>query len=229
MWSQIALSFGAGALAVISPCTFPILPGIVGALTDGMRDGIRVRGVLKIILFAFGAAVALIGAVALLLIAGVYVNLLAPPASLALGAVFILMALSSAGIVRLPTASPRISSSLGWAKPIVMGFVLALAWVPCIGPSLGVALTLGSQSKTVAHGLLLAVCFFIGLAVPIFIFGVLAMRIGRGRKWTARVGRVFNYVLAMVMALIGVLLITGLWTNFSTWIVSVTPSFLYVL
>jgi len=226
MWLAAGLSFTAGALAVISPCTLPVLPGIVGALTDGMREGLTYRSIAKIILFALGAAAALIGSIAVLLVAGVYVNLFAPPVSIVIGALFIALALSAVGVIRIPTSFPHLSTSLGWLHPPVLGFFLALIWVPCVGPSLGMALSLGSNASTVGHGIILALCYFLGLAVPIFAFGVFAVRFSRGKRWAAAAGRVLQYITAGALALIGLLLISGVWDRFSAWIVSITPSFL---
>ncbi|PPG54481.1 hypothetical protein C5C27_15325 [Rathayibacter sp. AY2B7] len=98
MLPELGTAFLAGALALLSPCAAPILPGIVGALTSTGNGRARPsRQVWSILAFAVGAALVLIGSVALLLAFGANVNLARPPYTFIAGGLLIGAGLYSLG------------------------------------------------------------------------------------------------------------------------------------
>ncbi len=227
MIATAVLCFGAGAASLLSPCTFPILPGVVAALGGAKRsEASRWSLVGRVLLFAFGAAVALCGSMALLLVAGVYIDFLAPPASLILGAIFFIVALTSLGVIHVPGHNFIVSERLGVLRPLVLGVMLGVVWIPCIGPMLGVVLGLSSHANSLPMGLAMGFLYFLGLSIPLIVFGVLFVRVSRGRRWAARVGRAAHLIAAVSLAIVGVLLATGLWADFSVWLVGISSPML---
>src|ERR1700722_8662167 len=73
------------------------------------------------------------------------------------------------GLVSRVTGEHRFDvrpSRLGvWAAP-VMGMAFAFAWTPCIGPVLGVVLSLAARNGSLAGGVLLLFAYSLGLGVP---------------------------------------------------------------
>ena len=61
----------------------------------------------------------------------------------------------------------------GKGGPIVAGAAFAIAWTPCIGPTLGAILSAASLSGSAARGALLLAVYSAGLAIP-FILTALA-------------------------------------------------------
>lgn len=61
----------------------------------------------------------------------------------------------------------------GIPRSFVLGTAFAVAWSPCIGPILGVVLTLAAASGTAAHGALLLLAYAAGLGVWFMAFGAL--------------------------------------------------------
>ncbi|PPG56534.1 hypothetical protein C5C57_14820 [Rathayibacter sp. AY1C5] len=107
MFPELGTAFLAGALALLSPCAAPILPGIVGALTSTGDGRARPsRQVWSILAFAVGAALVLIGSVALLLAFGANVNLARPPYTFIAGGLLIAAGLYSLGVLRIPWMVP---------------------------------------------------------------------------------------------------------------------------
>jgi cytochrome c biogenesis protein CcdA len=71
----------------------------------------------------------------------------------------------------------------GYPRSLLIGAAFAAAWSPCIGPILGVVLTLAAASGTAAQGALLLACYSLGLgawflALGLF-FGWLSPRLRR--------------------------------------------------
>src|SRR5207253_16141 len=65
----------------------------------------------------------------------------------------------------------------GSGGPIVAGAAFALAWTPCVGPTLGAILGLASTSQGTAHGAALLAVYSAGLALP-FLFSAAAFNAG---------------------------------------------------
>jgi cytochrome c-type biogenesis protein len=54
----------------------------------------------------------------------------------------------------------------GRGGPVVAGAAFAIAWTPCIGPTLGAILGLAAASHSEGHGALLLAFYCAGLAIP---------------------------------------------------------------
>jgi cytochrome c-type biogenesis protein len=115
------------------------------------------------------------------------------------------------GVVSRVTGEHRFDvrpSKLGvWAAP-VMGMAFAFAWTPCIGPVLGVVLSLAARNGSLPGGVLLLFCYSLGLAVPFVVvglaFGRLTATLARARHWLWAV----ELVAGIVLVVFGVLLLT---------------------
>lgn len=71
-----------------------------------------------------------------------------------------------------PPAGPP-EQRTGYARSVLIGSAFSVAWSPCIGPILGVVLTLAAASGTAAQGALLLTFYALGLGVWFLAFGLL--------------------------------------------------------
>ena len=220
---QVLLAFAAGTLALLSPCTLPIRPGVMSAVRGGGSTGSLPRAIGLAASFALGASIVLVGSVALALAFSVRVDLTQPPFSWIAGALLIVAGLAALGYVkiRVPQGT-NLDAVAPWVKAPLLGMTLAAVWYPCLGPSLAMIYGLGSQISTVPVGIGLGFAYFLGLVTPLVLFGLLFARFGRQRVWARRVGRYVNVALSCCLLVIGLLVLTGLWGPISTWIVSQT-------
>jgi cytochrome c-type biogenesis protein len=88
----------------------------------------------------------------------------------------------------------------GSGGPIVAGAAFAIAWTPCIGPTLGAILTAASLSSSAGHGAFLLAVYSAGLAIP-FLASALAFS-----RMTSTFDAVKRHY-AVLMALGGVILV----------------------
>lgn len=59
----------------------------------------------------------------------------------------------------------------GYGRSVLIGAAFSIAWSPCVGPILGVVLTLAAATGTVWHGALLLAAYSAGLGVWFIAFG----------------------------------------------------------
>jgi cytochrome c-type biogenesis protein len=113
-------------------------------------------------------------------------------------------------------------STLGtWAAP-VMGMAFAFAWTPCIGPVLGVVLSLAARNGTLAGGVVLLFAYSLGLAVP---FVATGLAFGRLTAVFARARRrlwIIELAAGVILIGFGVLLmshqVSWVSTHISNWL-----------
>ena len=97
----------------------------------------------------------------------------------------------------------------GRGGPIVAGAAFAIAWTPCIGPTLGAILTAASLSGSAAHGAFLLAVYSAGLAIP---FLLTAIAFSRMTTAFAVVKRHYQAIVAtggLILIAMGVLI----WTD----------------
>ena len=97
----------------------------------------------------------------------------------------------------------------GRGGPLVVGAAVAVAWTPCVGPTLGAILTAASLSDSAAHGAYLLAWYSAGLAIP---FLLTAVAFNRMTTLFAVVKRHYAAIVATggaILVVMGVLIWTG--------------------
>ena len=180
---SLPLAFAAGAVSFVSPCCLPLVPGYLATVSgatpkDLERKRLDPRVLVRSLLFVSSFSILFIalglGATALgslLFDNKPLLDKIAGLAILAMGALLI----SSVFVTRLNRQFrvPGLIERAGRGGPVVAGAAFALAWTPCVGPTLGAILSAAALSNSEAHGALLLGFYSAGLAVP-FLFTSLA-------------------------------------------------------
>lgn len=188
----IAMSFIAGLLSFLSPCTLPVLPAYF-AYTCQSKKG---KLTLMTVSFFLGLALtfSLMGMLAAFAGATLRENI--SLASRIFGAVIIafgialLLGRGFHGIKRVN------KTGQGFVSSFVFGIAIALGWSPCVGPILGSMLLLASTSGTAAIGGFLLFIYAAGLATPLFLISLFFDRLDENsRLWRFIRGREFSFSL----------------------------------
>ncbi|HET6445952.1 MAG TPA: cytochrome c biogenesis CcdA family protein [candidate division Zixibacteria bacterium] len=186
----IVLAFVGGVVSFVSPYTLPILPAYFAFATQSGRSKIA----LNTLAFMLGVATmfSLLGASASalgrLIIQRQELLLLIGGAIVMLFGVLSLLGKGFTGVGRKESATP--STNPGGSY--IFGLTFSLGWSSCVGPILGVVLTLAASTGSVARGMLLLFVYAIGLGLPLIIvstfFGRASRksffwRVLRGKGW----------------------------------------------
>jgi cytochrome c-type biogenesis protein len=215
---SLVLAFVAGLASFVSPCCLPLLPGYLAAVSGVSTerlDSDERRGVLgRSLAFVatFSAVFVVLGLSATALGAFLLEN--QSTLNRAAGIAIIAMGVLFAGPVFVPRLSqewrPRgLVERAGSGGPIVVGAAFAIAWTPCVGPTLGAILSLSATAEGTGRGALLLGVYSAGLAVP-FLFSATAFsRAVRIFSWFKRHYAVVQLASGVLLVAMGVLVYSG--------------------
>lgn len=230
--SSLALAPIAGVLSTLSPCVLPLLPVVLGtaaaehragpfALAIGVALSFTVLGLfVSVVGFAIGIDSGLLRIVA----AGIMI---------ALGIVLMVPGLQGA----LAAAAGPLSNAIGQrftgvggqgiVGQFAIGLLLGAVWAPCVGPTLGAASVLAAQGESIGAAATTMALFGIGAALPLLIMGLLSREaMLRMRSRMLQAGGRGKVVLGGVLAVVGVLILTGADKMIEAQLVEMSPAWL---
>ncbi len=224
------VAFGAGIISFLSPCVLPLVPAYLSMMsgvssaemaTVARPDSGRMLRATLLFVAGFTVVFAALEATA----SGLGQALRSHEHVLndIAGVVIIAGGLIFAGLLR-PAWVMRerrwhvAPSQLGeWAAPI-MGMAFAFGWTPCIGPVLAAVLSLASDTHTLGRGEAMLVAYSLGLGVPFVVAGLAFGRLTGVFSFARAHLRAINVVSGLLLAGLGVLLLTDNLHVLSTWV-----------
>lgn len=213
----VPVALVAGLISFFSPCVLPLLPGYLSYVTGvGVQDldtAHRGRMLAGSVLFVLGFSVVFVLGGALFGAVGQELFQYRRTFSIVLGVIVILLGLVFMGLVPALQREVRIHAvpAVGLGIAPVLGFFFGLGWLPCIGPTLGVVLTLANQEGTYQRGAFLTFVYCLGLGVPFVLAALGFSRFMHAVSWARRHQRAISRAGGGLLVLVGVLLVTGVW------------------
>lgn len=136
------------------------------------------------------------------------------PITRILGVVVIAMGLIFIGVFGFAqrTFRPRMREGAGLIGAPLLGIAMGIGWAPCIGPTLAAILSMGYSAADPGRAALLAVAYSIGLGLPFILLAVGFGWATRSVAFFRRHIRVINIVGGALLIVLGVLMVSGLWT-----------------
>jgi cytochrome c-type biogenesis protein len=230
--ANLGLSLAAGSLSTLSPCVLPIVPILLGAAVAAHRLGpFALASGLAVSFTIVGLVVASAGAAI-----GLDQSLLRLLGALLLIA-FGVVLLSSKLQERFAGAASGLSgfghgllSRLrleGLGGQFVLGLLLGVVWSPCVGPTLGAAVSLASQGRDLGQVAASMALFGVGAGAPLVALGLVSRQVmTRIRGKLLATGRVGKFLLGAIILALGALILTGADKSFESWVLDAAPDWL---
>jgi cytochrome c-type biogenesis protein len=213
------IAVAAGLLSFLSPCVLPLVPGYLAYVgsTAGSAPGekpARARMVLGSLLFVAGFTAVLVAFLAAAGTVGVWLLEWEQLITRLMGVFVIVMGLVFIGLfgAMQTTKKLRVKPKFGIVGAPLLG-VFAIGWTPCMGPTLTVIMGLSLQQGSVGRSVILALAYCLGLGLPFILaafgFGWMAQTM----TFFKRHIRAVNLIGGALLILIGLLMVTGLWSR----------------
>lgn len=235
MLTTLGLATLAGLLSTLSPCVLPLVPIVLAAAASEHRLGpLALAAGLALAFTGIGLFVATVGfaigldgdvfrSLGAVLLVGLGLVLMLPPLQARLSA-----ALGPAGAWagrRLGAVAGR-----GLGGQFGVGLLLGAAWSPCVGPTLGAASLLAARGENLGAVTLTMLGFGLGAAAPLLLLGLLSREaLARRRGGLAAFGQGAKAALGALLAVLGLLVLSGLDKRAEAWAVAASPDWLTAL
>jgi cytochrome c-type biogenesis protein len=214
----ILAALAAGIVSFLSPCVLPLVPGYLSAVTGvsaaeldqaGWR---RVLGPSLLFVASFSAIFVLMGLTATSL--GSFLADNRPLLTKISGALIIAMGVifvASLFISRLNREwhVDTLLERAGKGGPVVAGAAFAIAWTPCLGPTLGAILGAAAATDSLAHGAFLLIVYSAGLAIPFILTALAFSRMTAAFAVVKRHYRLIVAVGGVILIAMGLLIFSG--------------------
>ncbi len=210
---QYFVSFLEGIITFVSPCLLPMLPVYLSYFAGGGERSTRKTAV-SALGFVAGFTVVFVALGALAGTLGGFLKAHQTAVNIVSGLIVVFFGLSFLGVVRLNvfkgSRGGMQNGEAGFFSTMVFGMVFSVGWTPCVGAFLGSALMLASQQGQTAVGMLMLLCYSLGLGIPFLLSALLIDKLKSTFDFIKRNYAIINTVSGILLILVGVLMATGL-------------------
>ena len=211
---QYIISFLEGIVTFLSPCLLPMLPVYISYFAGNNREGGMGRTLRNALGFVLGFTIVFIALGALAGTLGGLLQAHQTAVNLVTGAVVVLFGLYFLGVFRLNFLKGmkgfQRQKDLGFFSTMLFGIVFSVSWTPCVGAFLGSALMLASQQGHVATGMLMLLCYSLGLGLPFLISALLIDKLKSTFDFIKRNYKIINLICGGLLIVVGISMMTGL-------------------
>ncbi len=218
--TTVIAAFAVGFVSFVSPCVLPLVPGYLAAVSGVSLAEIQhgekrlSRVLLPAIVFclSFTAVFVALGMTATGLGSTLQdgrgtLDKVAGAVIIALGVLFLVTPFVPK--LNKEWRPDALISRAGSGGPLIAGAAFAVAWTPCVGPTLGTILTAASVQDTVGKGAILLFFYSAGLAVPFLLTAVAFTRATSAFRWLRDRYMIITAISGAVLIAMGLLLFTG--------------------
>ncbi|MEM1272397.1 MAG: cytochrome c biogenesis CcdA family protein [Pseudomonadota bacterium] len=171
---ELFFAFAAGTLTLINPCVLPVLPIVLAGALNSSRFGPMALAagmgvsfvVLGLTLAAAGQAIRIGGEV-------VEVSSIAAVLMIGFGLVMLVpqfserFAVATAGVSSGADAAIGRIERAGWPGQFLGGLLLGAVWSPCVGPTLGGAISMASTGENLGQAAAIMIAFSGGVGAVV--------------------------------------------------------------
>ena len=232
--TAIPVALFAGVVGVMSPCVWPLVPVVMASASTGGRGGP----------FFLAGGLSLSFAVAGTFLTFLLVNTGLDPELFRYVAAGVLVAMGLLLVVdRLGDRAAAVLSRLtagfdpgrgfgaeSGPAQFGVGALLGVVWLPCVGPTVGVAIALAALGEDLLSSFSVMLSYGVGTAAVLLGVGLFSGRILNRGKGGATSGRVLGKkILGWSVLVLGVLVFTRLDKVLEAWALDLLPAWVFTL
>jgi len=229
------VAVSAGLLSFLSPCVLPIVPPYLAYMggtsvsdMQGAETAARRRTMMSAAFFVLGLSTVFLFLGFTASVFGRFFLTNQDWFVTIAGVVIMIFGAHFIGIFRIGfmdremriDAGDRGGSAFG---AYILGLAFAFGWTPCIGPILGAILSLAANEADVARGTALLAAYAAGLGIPFLLVAAFFPRLTGLMAWMRRNMERIERFMGVLLWTVGLLMLTGKFTDFSWWLNETFP------
>ena len=209
---QYIISFLEGIITFISPCLLPMLPIYISYFAGGDTKNSK-KTLFCALGFVLGFTFVFISLGALAGTLGSLLKEYQTIVNIISGLVVIFFGLNFLGILHFNifhSAGKSIQTdNLNFFSSILFGIIFSLGWTPCVGAFLGSALMMASQQGKTIIGMIMLLCYSLGLGIPFILSAVLIHKLKTTFDFIKKNYTIINRISGGFLILVGIMMATG--------------------
>lgn len=209
---QYFISFLEGIITFISPCLLPMLPIYISYFAGGKEQSTK-KTVINALGFVLGFTILFMAMGALAGTAGSFLTKYQTAVNIVSGIIVIVFGLNFSGVLKINLFHGMHSNvnteNMGFISAMIFGMIFSIGWTPCVGAFLGSALALASTQAHMVKGILMLLCYSLGLGIPFIISAVLIDKLKGAFNLIKKNYRIINMICGGFLIIIGVCMATG--------------------
>ena len=209
---QYIISFLEGIITFISPCLLPMIPIYItyfvgGGQRNWQKTLVGALGFVSGFTAVFVAMGALAGTI------GSFFVKYQMAVNIVSGLIVIVFGLNFLGVFKWNLFKGNMrevnTDNMNFFSAALFGIIFSVGWTPCVGAFLGSALMLASQQGSVMTGVLMLLCYSLGLGIPFVISALLIEQLKTAFDFIKRHYNIINKISGILLIIVGILMATG--------------------
>ena len=209
---QYIISFLEGIITFISPCLLPMIPIYITYFVGGgqrkwQKTLVGALGFVSGFTAVFVAMGALAGTI------GSFFVKFQMAVNIVSGLIVIVFGLNFLGVFKWNLFKGNMrevnTDNMNFFSAALFGIIFSVGWTPCVGAFLGSALMLASQQGSVMTGVLMLLCYSLGLGIPFVISALLIEQLKTAFDFIKRHYNIINKISGILLIIVGILMGTG--------------------
>jgi len=209
---QYVISFLEGIITFISPCLLPMIP-IYLTYFAGSGERTTKKTVTGALGFISGFTLVFVSMGALAGSIGSLFTKHQSIVNIVCGLIVIFFGLNFMGAFKINLFKGMKQTvntdNMNFFSAILFGIVFSLGWTPCVGAFLGSALMMASREGQALQGILMLLCYSLGLGIPFILSAVLIDSLKGAFAFIKKHYKIINFVSGCLLIIVGILMATG--------------------
>lgn len=210
---QYFISFLEGIITFISPCLLPMLPIYISYFAGGgerstpktLKNALGFMLGFTLVFMAMGALAGTLGS---------FLMKYQTAVQIVSGIIVVFFGLNFLGILKINLfhgmGKTVDTENMGFLSAMLFGIIFSVGWTPCVGAFLGSALMLASTQAHMMKGILMLLCYSLGLGIPFVLSAVLIDKLKGTFDFIKRNYQVINVICGSFLIIVGICMATGL-------------------